>query len=358
MFENQKFSELSEILDFLNEGMLVVSKEGKPVFFNKKFLEIFGFSKEDAQSFRILESVSIRATGASDEIRKAFEGGEFDIKLRTILENGKKIFVRAKGRQINDFVFIIFEDLLKIAALEERIEKLEKSIEKLSKEISRIDELRNNILTNVSHEIKTPVSVIKTCAELLEDFSDNKEVREISERIKRALDRLTTTVEELVYASSIEIKPEKKGDIRKIVESAIERGRNFAREKEVDIFLICDDVMPRIMLNENAMLHAIYALINNAIKFNKKHGKVMVEIKNREKEVEIVVSDSGIGISEEDMKKLFTPLYQVNQSATRPYEGIGLGLANAKKIIEAHGGKITAKSKLGVGSSFHVFLPK
>ncbi|MFQ6137425.1 MAG: sensor histidine kinase, partial [Candidatus Hydrothermarchaeales archaeon] len=128
-------------------------------------------------------------------------------------------------------------------------------------------------------------------------------------------------------------------------------------ENEIEIKTSIQEDLPKVRADFDELKHVIINLLDNAIKFNRRGGKVLIEAGPQGNVVEVSVSDTGIGIAEEHLEKIFDRLYQVDISTTRKHGGIGMGLAVAKEIVEAHGGEITVKSELGKGSRFRFTLP-
>ena len=118
------------------------------------------------------------------------------------------------------------------------------------------------------------------------------------------------------------------------------------------------DNLPEIFLDDRRIRQALIHLLNNAIKFTPPSGEVTLAANTTtESRIQIAVSDTGIGISPENMSKIFLPFVQIDGNLNRQYEGAGLGLALVKQIIESHGGKVSVNSEVGVGSCFSIDLP-
>jgi len=355
---------MDEIIKNISIGVFTADLRGSAISFNNAFLEIFGFpSQAHAEKFNIFEDTALRVIGADEEIKKVLKKETVELKLDFTATWGKRIKAKMKclpllseTSEVNG-VACIFEDISKISALEGEAARLSSERDKAVEEVRKLDNLKKDVLMNVSHELKTPVAVIKGTTELLEESDTMDEVKKIVKTLRHGLIRLENVVDELVYASYIEIKPEKKAAIKEVIKNAVEKAKPLSKEKNIKIRVMVQEEIPPIKIDDSAVSHALYCLINNGIKFNKTGGEVLVEAAKKGNEIEIVVSDNGIGISKENLEKLFTPLYQVEQQATRRYEGIGLGLANVKRVVEAHGGRIWAKSEQGAGSAFHVVLP-
>jgi signal transduction histidine kinase len=146
-------------------------------------------------------------------------------------------------------------------------------------------------------------------------------------------------------------------ELKDVVLVAISEARQDALEKGVKIALSIPDGLPRVRADFAEFKHALSNILDNAIKFNREGGRVDIKAEAKGGLVEVTVRDTGIGIGGEHLEKVFDRFYQVDTTTTRRYSGTGMGLAVAKEIVEAHGGRIWAESKPGGGSTFHLTLP-
>ncbi|MFQ6136242.1 MAG: sensor histidine kinase, partial [Candidatus Hydrothermarchaeales archaeon] len=128
-------------------------------------------------------------------------------------------------------------------------------------------------------------------------------------------------------------------------------------ENEIEIKTSIQEDLPKVRADFDELKHVLLNLLDNAIKFNRKGGEVLIEAGQKGDVVEVSVSDTGIGIAEEHLEKVFDRLYQIDVSTTRKHGGIGMGLAVAKEIVEAHGGRIWVESEIGKGSHFCFTVP-
>ncbi len=131
----------------------------------------------------------------------------------------------------------------------------------------------------------------------------------------------------------------------------------LAEKKDLTLTSEVSGNLPDVLVDNTQITRVISNLIDNAIKFNKKGGKISIEAMQKGEFAEISVTDTGIGIAEDNLPKLFDGFYQVDSSSSRVYGGTGLGLTAAKEIIEAYGGKIGVESEPGRGSKFYFTLP-
>ncbi|MFQ5888166.1 MAG: sensor histidine kinase, partial [Candidatus Hydrothermarchaeales archaeon] len=169
-------------------------------------------------------------------------------------------------------------------------------------------------------------------------------------------------VEDLVSAAKdykeykIELNPEPL-NLAHITTVAYSSLKPQAQRRNIKIKPRLKEDLPLVRGDYDKIVHVLGNLIHNAIKFNKEGGEVIIDAKEKRGMVEICVTDTGIGIPKDKLDKIFERLYQVDSSTSRSYEGVGMGLAMAKDIVEAHGGRITVESEVGKGSSFCFTLP-
>jgi len=144
--------------------------------------------------------------------------------------------------------------------------------------------------------------------------------------------------------------------VEDVISRALEAKEEFAQSKDVSIDVEIN-YRGEAFIDSPKLQRVLMNLIDNAIKFNRRDGKVKICVDKRNGELLFSVSDTGIGIPEDKLEEIFKPLTQLDPSSTRYYGGTGTGLAVAKKIIEAHGGKIWVESKPGEGSTFYFTIP-
>ena len=142
-----------------------------------------------------------------------------------------------------------------------------------------------------------------------------------------------------------------------IIATAADDMESFASEKDVEIKTSVQEDLPMVEADYTELKHVITHLLDNAIKFNKKGGEVFIEATHERNFIKVRISDTGVGIPEKNLDKVFDILYQIDASTIREYSGTGMGLAVVKKIIEAHGGKIWVESELGRWTRFTFRLP-
>jgi len=228
-------------------------------------------------------------------------------------------------------------------------------------EAETIEELKRNILANISHELRTPITVAKAAIELVEYEDDPKEKAECLRMALDALARLNLIVEDLIEASKImksEIKPKYEAvDILELIHFICKSLETELKRKGIELYITGDTPLPPVKADRNMLKHALRNIISNAIKFNKEGGKITIYTEKKREFIKIFVIDTGIGIPTNKINKIFDVLFQIDSSPTRRYGGTGMGLAIAKDIIKIHGGRIDVTSKIGEGSTFCITLP-
>lgn len=224
--------------------------------------------------------------------------------------------------------------------------------------------LKSHLLANMSHEFRTPLNGIIGFAEILKSELKNKDYIDYSSRILSSGKRLLTTLSSILNLSAFESEVPNinlaSENLCLIVDSVVETFNDYALSKELKYEYLHSNKI--IMVNIDKMLfeQALTNIIDNAFKFTLK-GKITVSIKVENKnniEFAVVsVADSGIGISETNYEYIFKDFKQVSEGYSRKYEGLGLGLPVAKRMIELLGGEIVFESKVEIGSTFHIYLP-
>jgi signal transduction histidine kinase len=227
-------------------------------------------------------------------------------------------------------------------------------------ELKSLDELKSNLIANVSHELRTPLAVARGALELAEGEEDKERKNGLLKMAVDAIVRQNLIVDDLIEAaymekSKMELKLE---DVNLALIIALVSGefKPMLIKDKIKMKVNIEENLPMARANHKQLEHILRNLIGNAIKFNKEGGKITIEAREKKGMVEVCVRDTGIGIPEDKLDKVFERLYQVDSSLTRRYGGTGLGLAVVKEIVEAYGGKISVESELK-GTRFCFTLP-
>ena len=231
-------------------------------------------------------------------------------------------------------------------------------------ELRRLERVRQDFVANVSHELRTPISNIKGYAETLKDgaINDKDNAKDFVEIIYRDSERLAQLIDDLLDLARIESGKMKMVFLPIDVQSTLERSiaiiANQAKEKAISIQLQVSATLPKILADEARISQVLINLLDNAIKYTRTGGIITVSARPKDKYIQIDVSDTGIGISEEEIARIFERFYRVDKARSRELGGTGLGLSIVKHIVQAHGGEVWVKSLVGKGSAFSFIIPK
>lgn len=240
----------------------------------------------------------------------------------------------------------------------DEIGELTHNFNKMVKELNSIECLQKDFINNVSHEIKTPISSIQGFAKLLEaDDLSKEERKEYAEIIKEESDRLLYLSTNILKLAKLEnqerIMNKTKFNIAEQIRRTISVLEPKWKEKNIKFNV---SLKEQEFWGEKDLMYQVWMnIIENSIKFSKQDGQIDVKMKTNQDSVIVEIKDYGIGMEEEEAKKIFDRFYQVDKSHTKP--GAGLGMTIAKRIVELSGGKIEVTSKLNESTTFIVTLP-
>ncbi len=251
-----------------------------------------------------------------------------------------------------------------LGTLGKSINQLASDVEENISRREKMDVIRRQFTTNVSHELKTPLASIKGYTDtLLGGAIDDKDfAMKFLATINRNVDRLIGLVKDLLDLASIEAK---EGLImleelswEPIILEITERYKVEFEKNNIDIIIEGDRADTKVMGSQKAMRHILDNLVQNAIKYSPHGGTVWIRIKSLEGKLSLKVSDSGIGISDEDLERIFERFYRVDSARSQEISGTGLGLAIVKHLVIQIQGHIDVESQLNKGSTFNVTLDK
>jgi two-component system sensor histidine kinase SenX3 len=223
----------------------------------------------------------------------------------------------------------------------------------------RTDNMRSDFVTNISHELKTPVGAVAVLAEALIDESDPTVIHRLSDHLVEEAHRAVRTIDDLLKLSEIEsTRPgDQVVDLAAVVEAAIARGRAVDGGRGVDINSL--DLPEGLFLrgDERQLVSAVGNLVENAVKYSHEGDVVQVRTRVDDSAIEVMVADQGIGIPTRDLDRVFERFYRVDRARSRETGGTGLGLAIVRHVATNHGGEVLVSSQEGEGSTFVLRLP-
>lgn len=296
------------------------------------------------------------------------------IPLTLILASGGGYFLASRALKAIDLISVTAEKISQ-SNLSQRIrvnEGREDEIGRLVKTLnSLLDRLENSFYrqkqfnADVSHELKTPISVIK--AQIEEAIDSEKKLtsdqKNILLTIKKQIDQMNQLVSQMLLLAKVDgknIKPDKEEfDLNVVVDAVIEEMNNLASEKNISIKKeIREGQEFRMKADLSLITQLLLNLIDNALKYSKNSGKIKIILTKLDGFYRLNIIDNGIGIAEEDLDDIFKRFYRVDKSRSREYGGTGLGLSICSWIVKIHGGEINIKSSLKKGSNFEILLPE
>jgi len=331
------------ILSSMAEGVLAVDQELRVTFCNGAFARAIGARLPLPEGLPVLELV--RDPALLNMLSRALVAGEtIQQRLQLVAAGGRSFEVQAAplAAASRRGAIAILHDIT---------------------ELERLERIRRDFVANVSHELRTPLTAIRGCAETLLDgaLEDPEGNRRFVEIIRAHAIRLNNIASDLLVLSELEsgqpaAEPEPVS-VRAALEAALRTVESEARVRGVTVRVGClqdGEVLGQKIRLEQALVN----LLDNAVKFNRPGGEVVVEtVRTPDSQVQITISDSGIGIPSADLPRIFERFYRVDKARSREVGGTGLGLSIVKHVVERMNGAVTVESQLGKGSTFVVSLP-
>lgn len=334
-------SKLATVLRNMTDGVLIVDAQGRVQLLNPTAERLFGVSENNALGRSLAEVV--RQYQLVDLWQNCQKSGETqEISLELIPQH---IFIQSiatlLGQAMPGSILILIQDLTRLRQLEI---------------------IRRDFFSNISHELRTPITSIKALSETLQEtaLEDPVAAREFLQRLDTEVDALAQVISEMLELSRID-----SGQVplnfqstspSELLNSAVERLRLQAERKGIQLRVECPDTIPTALTDPPRMQQVFVNLLHNAIKFTPAGGTITLAAYEQDGNILFSVKDTGVGISKDDLPRIFERFYKVDRSRTGT--GTGLGLAIARHMVEAHGGRIWAESVEGQGSTFYISLPQ
>lgn len=236
-------------------------------------------------------------------------------------------------------------------------------------ELQKVERLKESILARVSHEFKTPLSSIAMAISMLDELGGQRSIwRGADEKAKRMIDvagagvrKLERTVSDLVAFAEMGkqfiLEEKVPVNLEEVCRGVVDRLEPFWKPHHLDVKVRFEPGVKRVPGSSELLGRAFEHLVHNAIVFNREAGHVHVEGRMDRGRVEVAIKDTGQGIPESEFDKIFDSFYQIANYMTREVDGLGLGLAITRRILESHGGEVTVTSRKGEGTTFLVRLP-
>ncbi len=333
---NSENARLSTVLEQLTDGVIIVDANGLIQFANPAAQKLFEIS--DAPGHSVTEVV--RNHQLVDAWRRCQQTNEMQSESVELPMRRLFLQIIAIPDTHSSGSLLLVQDLTRVR---------------------RLETVRRDFISNVSHELRTPLASLKALTETLQNgaLADPEAGPRFLSRINTEVDALTQMAQELLDLSRIE-----SGQVELIlaplspntlVTSAVDRMRMQAERAGLKLSIKCEDGLQNICADQSRLEQVLVNIIHNAVKFTKPGGEVSVETESSIGGARFAVRDSGVGIPEESLTRIFERFYRVDRSRTG--SGTGLGLSISKHIVETHNGKIWAESNEGRGSVFYFMIP-
>ena len=350
-------------------GILVCDLVGNIREANDSFLEMVGYTREE-----VMSGVVRWADMTPPEWRHLDDEAIKQLQACGTARPWEKEYLRKDGSRIPILVGVAMLNHEECAAFvlditeRKRLEEVRAKSSELEAQNRRIQEasrLKSEFLANMSHELRTPLNSIIGFADLLHDGEvppDSPQHREFLADILKSGRHLLQLINDVldlakVEAGKIDFRPEPV-DLTRVTTEVSAVLRTVAASKNIRMEINIDPAAAKVTLDPARLKQVLYNYVSNALKFTPDSGRVVIRAAPERGDMfRIEVEDSGIGIDSHDIPRLFVEFQQLDAGATKKHGGTGLGLALTKRIVEAQGGTVGVKSKLGEGSTFFAVLP-
>ncbi len=359
--------QLHDLIECVQDGIMLSDKEGHFEVFNVEMQEISGYTLEEANSSYDFSKLIYpapqdhqKALACLNEIKR---DRPYETETTIQVKDGttKTLLVTTSLIDYKDreMFLSVYRDIT-------IRKKTEEELKRAHEELKRVDQLKTDFVSTVSHELRTPLAIIKEGVSLVLDGTagpENEKQTQLLTTVKASIDRLVRLINNLLDISKLEAG---KTEFNPVLVDFSVMLRDICAKWKIETDKNCQgiecclpDLPVNIYIDPDKLTQILDNLISNAIKFTPKEGKIKVELKDEKKQIEISISDTGIGIAKEDLPNVFSRFQQFSRpQGGAGYKGIGLGLAIVKELIEIHKGEIKVESELGKGTKFILTLPK
>lgn len=341
---NSERAKLDLVLSSMFEGVIVTDGDEKIILMNPSLRKLF-LIDTNPEGKKPLEV--IRNAAVEEMVERIIRGKQQLATEEIVVNTPEEKILKVNGVPIMlhnrlEGAILVFHDIT---------------------ELRRLEKIRQDFVANVSHELRTPISSIKGYAEtLLEGAIEDKDnAKEFIGIIYQDSNRLASLINDLLDLSKIESGKLQMSfaelDPVLLIKKAVTVIDNQAKAKSIALQIDIPQSLPKIKADETRFSQVMINLLDNAIKYSSEGGTATISAKVADNTLQIDISDTGIGISEKDLPRIFERFYRVDKARSRELGGTGLGLSIVKHIVSAHGGHVWVKSELGSGSTFSFTIP-
>jgi two-component system, OmpR family, sensor histidine kinase SenX3 len=322
-----------------------------------------------AEILELFGSVGILLDSSNQVVRMNNRAESFGLVARGLLVHSDLIDLAAKARNSKNVES--FEGVLRVGLQQEKITVSAKAsmlasdyvvlvLEDRTKDL-RLDKTRRDFIENISHELKTPIGAIALLAEAIEGAGDDRAtITKFSGNLRKESERLTLLVQDIIELSRLQseevLAQAELVNLRSVVADAVDRNEQLAAKRNVRLIAEQGNGI-EVFGNREMLTAAVKNLIENAITYSDSGSQVGIGCNTKDSLAEIVVTDSGAGISPENQERVFERFFRVDPSRSRETGGTGLGLSIVKHVAKIHRGDVKLFSQVGVGSTFTLRIP-
>jgi len=363
----QRTAEVQDLYDNAPAGYHSLDADGRIVMINQTELNKLGYAREEMLGHLVDEFIT---RASKQKFRDHFpifksRGWTRDFELEYIRKDGTllPVLVNASASYDEQGNFMlsrstVFDNTERKAVAE--------TLQRAYLQLEHALRMKDEFLANMSHELRTPLNGILGLSEILllgYRGALNADQKKYVQNIDSSGRHLLSLINDLLDLSKIEAgKFElhlEMGSINDVCQSSLNFFKEQALKKNILLEFVPEPAIPSILADQRRLKQILVNLLSNAVKFTPSGGKVILKVcaDYEHRRLEFAVSDTGIGIAQADLERLFNPFSQVDSSLARQNEGTGLGLALVKRLAEMHGGSVSVSSQIGEGSSFRVALP-
>ncbi|MDD4653581.1 MAG: ATP-binding protein [Methanothrix sp.] len=363
-----------EIIEAIPSTIIVVNRSLEVLYANRNYYAKSIAKRErdvlGERLSRVIPSMLIEKTGIIDKIREVFlTGVPFDgdqIRYPGGMFYFYKIYPLKEDEEFISKVVLFLENITELTRLEEELRESYVKLENAFAELKENDEIKSEFISTASHELRTPITVINSYVEMFEGGMLGELTgiqREKVAIISSQIEHMIRLVEDMLDVSRLESKALKINKylirVDDIARKALDDLSRLAGLKEQSVSLTIEGELPEVEGDDRRIKQVFNNLLTNAIKYTPKKGKIEVLISDEPEDIRVSIIDNGIGVAKKDQQRIFEKFYTGSGSSlTRESGRMGLGLAIAKGIIEAHEGRIWVESDVGRGSTFIFTIPK
>jgi PAS domain S-box-containing protein len=371
---DRKQRNLEAIFDAAPLGMLLVNQHLRVVRANEMIRHISGKGYGDVIDHDVCRALGcLRSTPdeGGGEAARAHENCLFRTTIQRVLASGRSArgvevrpLLNADGEPAQPWLSVSVEPVLVdgtrhvVVALNDVTDR-----KRAEEELKETMEMKSQFISTVSHELRTPMTSMKEAVSIVRDGLAGKlnpDQKRFLDIAQRNLDRLARLIDDVLdfqklSAGKMRLRLEARPP-GPVVEEAYTTMLPQAAKSQVDLSLDLETNLPAVVCDADRIVQVLTNLLSNALKFTPEGGRVRLSVHRRAEQLAIRVSDTGYGIPQEDLPKLFSQFFRV-QRPGKEIKGTGLGLAIASRIVTGHGGRIEVESELGKGTTFTVLLP-